>query len=283
MLLQGRDPYPLLGPGRLFEIDYPLLYPASSFVLVMPFALLSEHAASLLFTGVSVWLLVYGLTSDGWHRLPMIASAAFFDSVMAAQWTLIMTAALFLPWLAFVTPCKPQSGIPIIAASRSKLAIVIAILAATVMLIASLWLLPGWPTEWARIVGTADYVRAPIMTPLGAAIALVLLRWRRPEAWLIFVSACLPQILMWYSALALLTVARTYRETVVLSMLSTLGFFAAAIVTTAHLPHVGLLVWTIFLSSTYGPAAVLVLLRPNSGELPAWLSELRSLRQRIAA
>jgi hypothetical protein len=280
MLLDGRDPYPLLGPGRFFDIEYPLLYPASSFIMAMPFAIFSEPVASVLFTGISVWLMVYGITSDGWHRLPMLASAAFIDSVMAAQWTLIMTAALFLPWLAFVTPVKPQNGLPVLAASRSRSALWIAIGSGFVLIVASLLFLPGWPREWMKIVSTADYVRAPIMTVQGLPVVLVLLRWKRPESWLVIASACLPQTLMWYSALALITVGRTYREYVALSIISTIGFLASATVATAQVTHVGAMVWTIFLGTTYLPCVMLILSRPNSGEPPAWLGVLRPAPKR---
>ena len=46
-LLEGRNPYPLIGPGRELDMQYPLIYPAPSFVLVLPFAFLGEKIAAL--------------------------------------------------------------------------------------------------------------------------------------------------------------------------------------------------------------------------------------------
>ncbi len=272
MLVQGIDPYPLLGPGRTFDIEYPLLYPASSFVAVLPFAALSEKSASMVFVAISVWLLVYAITSDGWHRLPILASAAFMDSVMAAQWTLVMTAALFLPALAFLTPAKPQNGIPVIASAKSVRSIVAAGLSAMFLVIVSLAMLPGWPREWLAIVRSADYVRSPLMTFIGAPVLFVLLRWKRRESHFVLVSAALPQTLMWYSSFALLTVGKTYREAALLSIISTAGFFGAALVATLHFPHAGALVWTFFVGTTYVPCVVLILMRRNEGPMPAWMS-----------
>jgi hypothetical protein len=271
MLLKGIDPYPLLGPGRAFDVEYQLLYPASSFVAVLPFGLAPEREASLAFVAISVWLLVYAITRDGWHRMPLIASAAFMDSVMAAQWTLILTAALFLPFLAFATPAKPQNGIPVIASARSTTSIVVAGASATVLVIISLVLLPGWPREWLTIVTSAEYVKSPLMTLVGAPVFLLLLRWRRRESHFVFASAALPQTLMWYSSLALLSIGETYREVSILSIISTTGFFAAAFANTLKVPHVAIVVWTCFICTTYLPCVALILMRKNEGPLPAWI------------
>lgn len=271
MMLQGMNPYPLLGPGRVFDMPYPLLYPASSFVAIAPFALLSEKTASLVFTALSVGLMTYGITLNGWHRMPMIASAAFMDSVLAAQWTIVMTAALFLPWLAIVTPAKPQTGLPILAAQRSSRALAAALAAAALLILISLVLLPGWPAEWLAIIRTADYVRSPIANPAGVLVIPVLLRWRRPEAWLVFLSACLPQTFMWYGALTLLAIAATYRQAIAISGMSTGGYLFATYLVYAGVPRVGPLSWIIYISTTFWPCVWVILRRPNEGEPPAWI------------
>lgn len=46
-MIQGIDPYPLVGPGRFYDWRFPLLYPGTAFAAVLPFALMSEQAASL--------------------------------------------------------------------------------------------------------------------------------------------------------------------------------------------------------------------------------------------
>lgn len=274
MMLAGTNPYPLFGPGRAFDLAYPLLYPASSFVAVAPFAVLSEAPASLVFTALSVALMTYGITWDGWHRMPMIASAAFIDSVLAAQWTMIMTAALFLPWLAIITPAKPQTGIPILAAYRSSRALAAAFAGGILLTLISLVMLPGWPREWLATLRIADHMRSPMTNPAGLLVIPVLLRWRRPEAWLLFISACLPQTFMWYGALTLLAIAATYRQAVTISLISTGGYLLASYLVYAGVPRVGFFSWTIYISTTFWPCVWIVLRRPNDGEPPAWIKLL---------
>jgi hypothetical protein len=275
MLVQGRDPYPLLGPGRVFQMDYPLLYPGSSLVLVLPFAFLSDHAASLVFLAVSTLFMVYGITQGGWHRLPMLVSAAFFDSVMASQWTIILTAVIFLPWLAFVAPAKPQTSLPVLGSTKSALALYLAAASAILLLATSLWMLPGWPAEWLANIRAANVLRTPIFSPVGFLTVAVLARWRIPEAWLVLLAACLPQTFMWYSSLVLLATARTYRESALLSMTSTVGFLVATYIMNSDPSHTARLVWTIYLSTTFLPATIVILMRPNRGPLPAWMRVLR--------
>ncbi|MDP9179948.1 MAG: hypothetical protein M3O61_19950, partial [Gemmatimonadota bacterium] len=114
-ILHGISPYPLVGPGLTFELDYPLLYPATAFVAAMPLAALPQAAAVTAFVWISTALLVYGMTADSWHRLPILVSLTFLLNVTAAQWTILMTAAVYIPALCFFVLAKPQSGVPVVA------------------------------------------------------------------------------------------------------------------------------------------------------------------------
>jgi hypothetical protein len=271
MMLQGTSPYSF----RIFNNGFPTLYPATSFVYGIPFTLFTERNASLIFVTLSALLMTYGITSDSWHRVPMLASAAFLDSVMAAQFTIVLTAALFLPWLSFLAPIKPQCGLPVLAASRARWVLMLAASAFMLVLAISFLLLPGWPRDWLANLRTAPYERAPIFSPVGWVVSLLLLRWRRREAWLVLVSALLPQTFMWYGSLMLLTVANTYREACVLSAVSTFGFAIASYALYRGGEHVLLLTYTIYICSTYVACTIAVLRRPNEGELPAWMKLFR--------
>jgi hypothetical protein len=271
-MFAGRDPYLLVGPGMEYFNPYHLYYPATAFVAAMPFAPLSEQAASIAFVALAAFLLVYGLTADGWHRLPLIASAAYMDSVLAAQWTIILTAAVFLPWLGLLAVAKPQTGLPVLAGATSRNAIVAGAIGALALLAVSLFLLPSWPSEWLAQIRSGNPLHAPLINPLGCLVALVLLRWRRPEAWLVFVTAMLPQTFMWYSALALLTVAATYREACALSLISTIGFLLGNLAIYKGISHLGTVAWMIYIAATFLPAVVVILRRPNEGAGPFWLS-----------
>ena len=116
---------------------------------------------------------------------------------------------------------------------------------------------------------------------LGLLPLLALLRWRRPEARLLVLLACVPQLPFWADQLLLALIPETRRE-IIWSVLA---------------GHLGLLAWLQFapqvalyvpvmqpyaLVATYVPALIIVLRRANVGpviplveqnaaRLPAWL------------
>lgn len=269
--LDGRNPYALVGPGLEYDYEYRLLYPATSLVAAMPFTLLSNRNASITFVAISTFLLVYGITAGSWHRLPILPSAAFVESVHAAQWTIVLTAVLFIPWLAALSAAKPQSALPVLAGSTSRASLLAAALGGIVLLALSFVLLPGWLSDWLPLARSADHIRAPLMGPVGFLILPVLLRWRRWEAWLVFASACMPQTFMWYSALVLLATAATYHEAIVLSLVSTIGFGLTLFAIEQNPPGLPRIMWTIYLCTTFLPVVIAILRRPNTGEPPAWM------------
>lgn len=277
-LLHGVDPYPLVGPGLTFPLDYSLLYPATAFVAAMPLAVLPQAAAVTAFVWISTALLVYAMTADSWHRLPMLVSLTFMFNVTAAQWTILLTAAVYIPALCFFVLAKPQAGVPIVGSAGDPRAWIALAAGGLVLVGVSLLLLPSWPAEWLGLVSQrSGHMRPPILRPGGPLIALVLLRWRRREAWLVFTMACVPQTWDWYNVLPLLTVAATYREAYVLSLVSTIGGFIAVylamqIQSQDELLRLGGATAVVF---AYLPAVIAVLRQSTETEMPSWLSHLR--------
>lgn len=278
-MLEGRNPYDLVGPGMQFEWAYPLLYPGTALVVAIPFAWLSENAASIAFVGVSTFLFSYGITRGSWHLLPLFASEAFRQSVIAAQWSLIMTAALFLPWVAALASAKPQTGLPVLASTSAK-GLKAAIVGGLTLLVMSVALIPSWPVEWMTLIqAPADHMPPRVLALGGFLILLLLTRWRRPEAWLIITLACVPHTLASYSLLMLLTVASTFRQAAALVMISTLGALADPYLVPAEPTAEQLyeLLANVEVATAYLPATLLVLRRPNSGDGPAWVMALTRL------
>lgn len=232
-LLHGANPYALVGPGQVFDSQWPALYPATAYLIGIPFAFFSEAIASGIFVALSTFALAYGSTRDSWHRLPMFASVAFLSSAHLAQWSILFTAALFVPWLSLVLPAKPQLGIAILAGTGSRRTIAFASISAAVLLGVSTALLPTWPVEWISLIRGADQLVPPLLRPGGFLLLLVLIRWRRPEAWLVAFVAAMPQTTYPYNLLPLLAIAATYREACFLSLASSVGAFTAAYLTDA--------------------------------------------------
>lgn len=271
MLWQGRDPYLLVGPGRVFASDYLLIYPATSFVVALPLTVLSMRSAALVFVFIGSALLGYGATRDGWHRLPMFASGAFLDNALAAQWSPLLVAGLFIPVLAVFACTKPQLGFAVLAGSFRRISIVAAAIGAVILLTVAFALLPTWLGEWLAAASTAKHMKVALLQPPGFLIALVLIKWRRPESWAVLVAAALPQTLSWYSFLILLAFPRTYREACVLSLVSSVGLFLADWVaeTRPAVEPTGQILWAIVICTTFLPATIAILRRPNEAAHPA--------------
>jgi hypothetical protein len=275
-LLNNADPYRLMGIGMVYDLKWGAVYPATAYVASIPFTPFSDPVASSLFVGISAFLLVYGVTAGSWHRLPMFPSIAFASSVQFAQWSTLFAAMLFLPWLAALAAVKPQSAIPVIAASKSRSMLMVAIGAGLLLLVASLVMLPGWPLEWWQVIGKSTQLKSPLLRFGGPLILLVLLRWRRQEAWLVFLLACVPQTWGWYNVLPLLAVAATYREATILSLMSSIGAIATVYFVGDPTPEKYSAWGASAVAFAYLPAAIAVLRRPNINERPPWLPRVQN-------
>lgn len=283
LLREGRDPYLLIGPHSFFYWDFPFLYPVPSLLVAMPFSFLAVRSAALAFVFVGSTLLGYGATRDGWHLLPMFASSAFVDCALAAQWSPLLIAGFFIPWLGAIACAKPQLGLAVLAGSRSLSSLVAASAGGVILLAISFALLPNWLREWVGMLGTADHMKAALFQPFGFLIALVLLRWRLAESWAVLVVATLPQTLMWYSVLILLALPRTYREACVISLVSSVGYFLVHLIAENRPPvqPTGDILWAVLICTTFLPTVASILRHPNveAEASPAWMSLL--LRKKL--
>lgn len=282
VLLDGGNPYALIGPGREIEMPWPTRYPAPAFVAAAPLTLIPLHSASTLFTFVSTALLVFGATAGSWHRLAAFPSIAFFTSAQLAQWSILFSAALFVPFLCILAVVKPPTSLPVLAAARDRHSVKLALAGAIVLLSVSFMLFPQWPAAWLEVVEASDNFSIPITRFGGPAILLVALRWRRPEAWLILVAACTPQVAHPYNSLILLFVAATYREACVLSLVSSVAWLGTAMFIQGQ-GSVGMRaeLWGTLIAFCYLPAVIAVLRRPNVDPQPWWLRKLLPFFHRI--
>jgi hypothetical protein len=282
MLLSGENPYLLIGPGR--EVSLPSIpnYPVPAFVAALPFSILPVHAAGTAFVFLSVALLAFGCTRDSWHRLPLFPSIAFATSVQLGQSSILFAAAAFIPALAVFALLKPQASLPVAGSATDARTVAFAAAGTVVMIIASFALMPGWIGQWTAVLSDTDHFTPPVARFGGVAIALVLLRWRRPEAWLVFIAACTPQTWYPYNSLILLLVALTYREACILSLVSSAGWILAALTTEGdtRAPHTRAVMGGILVAACYLPAVIAILRRPNSGLPPWWLQRLTGMRTR---
>jgi len=264
-LLDGQNPYAAV--PEAIGSQFRLFHPLPAVLLTVPLAGLPPDWALSIFSAVCSAVLAFAVTRASYERLPLFLSASFAHAAIMGQWSLILTAAFLLPWLAFVGAAKPNVGVALVASSLSWRAAA-AMLAFTLL---SLVVMPTWPREWLAQLPNSPYHFSPLRAPGGFLLLLALLRWRRPEARLVAALAVVPQSPFVYETLPLFLVARSRFEVYALVIGSDLALGAYALADRADVAAFFRTNSLAMLIAMYLPALVLVLRRPNEGTVPPWL------------
>jgi hypothetical protein len=197
------DPYAVVGPGRAFDFKWPLFYPATALVLAMPLAALPLMAARVAFVFLSAFTLVYAVARKRPHAMLLVVSPSAFNALLLAQWSMVMTAAVLVPWLAILVPAKPTVGLAVVAADSKGRALRWAVASGVVVTVIAFTLYPPWVASWFAALRDQHHMTAPILRPGGFMLALAALRWRHWEARVLLAMACVPQTAVSYELLPL--------------------------------------------------------------------------------
>jgi hypothetical protein len=277
-MLEGENPYTV---GSY--------YPLPAFITAAPFTFFPSDVATALFSAVTSAILAWVVTRTSYDRLPIFLSASFAHGAVQGQWSMLLAAAVFAPSLSAVGAIKPNIGLAILA-YRPTWRAALAMLAFAAV---GLLIMPDWPKHWLATfggtptAGTAIHT-SPLKSPAGVIALLALLRWRRPEARLLAMMAVVPQSPFVYEVLPLFAVAKTRFQcyALVIGTDLALAYYALApkkdMVAFFHNNGIAVFV------CVYLPALILVLRRPNDGELPRLLERVAAvlppwLRGRAAA
>jgi hypothetical protein len=286
VLLDGHSPYAVIQPTGRYPFQGRFVYPLPAALAALPFAPLAPVHALAAFSAVSGGLLAWAVTRRGYHHLPLFLSPAYLWCAASGQWGALLMAAALTPALGWVATVKPTLGLAMLAYRPSRLALGLCALMAVV----SLAVRPGWVLEW---LATTAQERGNYDVPLTASFAgplilAALLRWRRPEARLLVLMACVPQSFFFYDQVPLWLVPATFWES---ALLTGLAWAARAVYGTSFnaigaappeqfselAAALARLMRSLLVITLYLPAMLLVLRRPNVGDVPAWLE--RALRR----
>jgi hypothetical protein len=262
-LLDGTDPYAVVGRGRAFQWDWPLYYPLPAVVFSTVFAWLPVPVARVLFSTMAGAVLGWAAAPRIHVLWPLLLSAAYIIATSRTQWSPLLLAAAFMPALGFFITAKPNVGLGSLAAlSGRQLAIAIGGCLAAITV--SFLLFPDWFARWREATSISPHIVAPILLPGGFVLLLAVLRWRRPDARLLLALSVVPHTPSLYDLVLLFFACRTLRETIVLATLTHALYWG--IVVFASFPNfdayaVGLGKAAIFV--VYLPVLVMILLRPN--------------------
>jgi hypothetical protein len=271
VLLDGQSPYAVIQPTGGYPFQGRFVYPLPAALAALPFAALAPVHALAAFSAVSGGLLAWAVTRNGYRHLPLFLSPAYLWCAAAGQWGALLMAAALTPALGWVATVKPTLGLAMLAYRPSRLAVGLCALVGVV----SLAVRPGWVMEW---LATTAQERGNYDVPLTAFVAgplilAALLRWRRPEARLLVLMACVPQSFFFYDQVPLWLVPATFWESALLTGLAwaaRLAYGAAAAPLIAATPRdfppvpvLAEIAKPIVVAMLYLPCALFVLRRPN--------------------
>lgn len=183
-ILTGEDPYNFTPTIHRIGVPFPVGF------FGLPFVMIPGRLAAAIFFGISSFLLALGILLKGkkWQLL-MFTTFPFFYALLFAQWSPIITATWFIPFLApLFLLIKPNIALPI-AINRIT---VPGIILASIVLLISLFIYPSWPIRWLQMVGEYQYI-IPIFTlPFGPIMLLSLIFWYDPRARLLLGMSVVP-------------------------------------------------------------------------------------------
>jgi hypothetical protein len=263
-LVDGGNPYLLIGPGRPIPFDWELHYPATTLVAAAPLSFFPEPVADFVFVFGSGFLLAYGALKQNLNRIWIFLSAAYVVNAKSAQWSALMASGFFLPFAAMFLVLKPSDGLAILCGAPRRWWIIAGITAAALTTI-SFIMLPSWPRYWiASVTGTGEFV-SPVRRAGGFLLLLALLRWKTREGRFLLALSLIPQVQSWYSGLLPLLVARSKRENQILSLMSSLGYVLMIPLAKMSATHEisTFTVGDLMIAFCYLPALIVVLRQPN--------------------
>jgi len=270
-LVDGQNPYEVV--PRVIGSEFRLFHPMPAMMVTLPLAFLPPDVALSLFSAISTAVLAYVVTRHSYHLLPLFLSASFAHAAVMGQWSLILTAAMIVPWLAFLGAAKPNVGLVMLGASLSWRAA----LAMIAIAVISLVLMPAWPKVWLAELPSSPYHFSPLRTPIGFLALAALARWRRPEARLLAVLSVVPQSPFVYEVLPLFLIPRTRFQSYALVIGSDVALgvylYTRGMDTSSFYRYNGLAI----VAAMYLPALWMILRRPNEGVVPAWLERASAM------
>jgi hypothetical protein len=223
------------------------------------------------FGAASGALLAWAVTKDGYQRLPLFLSPAYLWCVATGQWGALLMAAALMPALGWVATVKPTLGLAMLSYRPSRLALALCVLVMAV----SLTVRPTWVAEWLHATSQerGNYDVPITATIAGPLILAALLRWRRPEARLLVLMACVPQSFFFYDQVPLWLVPATFGQTALLTAVAWVGrlaygaevapLLAATPRDFPPVPVLAAIAKPYIVALIYLPCVLLVLRRPN--------------------
>jgi hypothetical protein len=261
-----------------FTVATHTFYPLPSILAGIPWTIVpSPAAACLLFMAIGAGAFAWALMENGYWPLLGFFSAGMYFAAEVVQWSPLFAGAYGIAPLALFLVAKPHVGLAMWIARPNWWGV-----AGVVGLCAVAFLVePNWIGAWRAALATgaslgtgAQYpYTSPVVLPGGFVALLAILRWRRPEARLLFAMACVPQSLLLYETVPLALIPRGWKESALYLALShlTLWYFLAQRPWPDENLTKALTSGRAYTLLLFVPLTLMVLRRPNAGPLPDWI------------
>lgn len=276
LLADGVNPYGFVEyHGERIYGGQPQLYPLPTLWLVSLAAWLPAHVAGGIVFGTGTAALTYAITRDGLWRLHFLLSGPYVVALSLGQFVPFVMVAALVPALGFLSLLKPSIGLAALARHMSLRAG----LACAIVLAVSVATPPSWFVHWLR-GGSASIQHVAPVTLLwgGPLLLLAALRWRAPSGRMLLAMAVVPQSMFFYDLLMLWLIPRTRRESLVLTLTSSVGVVAWITWSAWTGEPYYFLAQPFAMLSCYLPALAILLRQPSEAVLPAWGREWRTIR-----
>src|SRR5438045_2808552 len=136
-------------------------YPLTAALFAVPFFRLPGEVAAGIYWGLSSGLLAFGLTRQGYTRLLIFLAYPYWAGILTVQWSPLIAASAFFPWLLPATMAKPQVGVPVFFTRFNRRGF----WACCGVAIASLIIMPDWPFLWWKQAGNYQHFFPIIVLP----------------------------------------------------------------------------------------------------------------------
>jgi hypothetical protein len=280
VILDGRNPYELIGPGREFDYQWQLYYPLPAVLLFTPLAPFPLLVSRVFVAAIGGGLLAYGIARWDARGLVVFLSHAFYVNAWYAQWTPLLVAMWYLPSLAALIAAKPTIGFAMLFGVTELRRVRPGLVVAAILLGIAFMVRPTWISDWRAALQSNTHLRPWVTVPGGAMLLLALLRWRRWEARLLAAFAIIPQTFHPLATLPMVLLPGSLPGKATIAALTFLPNwvlvrepFGSRLATATAEEQIGMF-GTIVLWTVLVPTLFFVLRLPNQGPVPGRVERL---------
>jgi hypothetical protein len=166
-------------------------YPFTGIIALSPLLILPLPIILPFFLALSSFFLAYGILKENQLWRLLILSFPYLSAVHSVQLSILVSAALLLPFLLPIAVIKPQSSVFLVPNGKWSW---ITIMVSLLLVILSFILYPAWVQDWLKNGSLAGYDGwIPLISIPGVLFLCLVPLLKIPRARQLFFLGCMPQ------------------------------------------------------------------------------------------